>query len=45
MWKLPRVGVEYGTDWGITQILETIAWNLARDEYIDVLKSDEEIVN
>ena len=45
MMKLPRVGVEYGTDWGITQILDPIAWNLARYEYIEVLKSDEEIVS
>ena len=86
MRKLPGVGVEYGTDWVITHILETelspidsnelfeehirgcypettqvgfmivdtahamksldpIAWNLARDEYIDSLESDEEIVS
>ena len=43
--KLPWVGVEYGTDWVITHILDPIAWNLARDEYTDGLKSDEEIVS
>ena len=82
MRKIPGVGVEFGTDWVITHILETelspidtdelfeehicgcypevtqvgfmtvdtahaiksldpIAWNLARDEYLDCLSSDE----